>query len=167
MFQRVLFGLIVALLVPVNVLAQGTIFVVRHAERADTKTGTPAMMASDPDLSDAGRARAASLASMLKDAAITAIFVTEFKRTQQTAMPLAKALGLTPIVVPATETAGLTAALRKVRGHALVIGHSNTVPSVIAALGVQTPVLVSDTDFDNLFIVTLQPAPQAIHLRYR
>jgi len=167
MFRRMLFGLIGTLLLQANLFAQGTIFVVRHAERADTSTGAPAMMATDPDLSEAGHARAASLAAMLKDAGVGVIFVTEYRRTQQTAAPLAKALGVTPIVVPAKNTTSLAARLKKIDRNALVIGHSNTVPEVITALGVATPVSVADTEFDNLFIVTSAPAPRVIHLRYR
>ena len=167
MVQRMWLGLICTLLMSASVFAQGTIFVVRHAERADTSGGAPAMMATDPDLSDAGRARAASLAAMLKDAGVRAIFVTEYMRTQQTAAPLAKALGITAVVVPAKDTAGLTARLKKVEGTALVVGHSNTVPEVITALGVATPVSVADTEFDNLFIVTLSASPRVVQLRYR
>jgi broad specificity phosphatase PhoE len=167
MVQKMWLGLICALLMPASVFAQSTIFVVRHAERADTGSGAPAMMATDPDLSEAGRARAASLAAMLKDAGVRAIFVTEYKRTQQTAAPLAKALGLTAIVVPAKDTAGLAARLKKVDGNALVVGHSNTVPEVITALGVAAPVSVADTEFDNLFIVTLSASPRVVQLRYR
>lgn len=167
MIHRLLFALLCALALPTSLFAQSAILVVRHAERADAIAGPPAMMATDPDLSEAGHARAASLASMLKDARITAVFVTEYKRTQQTAAPLAEALGVRPTVVAAKDMAGLVAALKKVDGNALVVGHSNTVPDVITALGVATPVSVSDTDFDNLFIVMLQPSPQVIQLRYQ
>ena len=64
----------------------------RHAERADSGAGG---MASDPPLSAAGRARAESLAAMLKDTKLTAIFTTEFKRTQETAAPVAAAQHVT------------------------------------------------------------------------
>ena len=47
-----------------------------------------AVWRSDPLLSEAGRARAESLAAMLKDTKLMAIFTTEFKRTQETAAPL-------------------------------------------------------------------------------
>ena len=80
-------------LAPPPAAAQHTVFLVRHAERADTTPGAARRWPTDPDLSDAGRARAESLAAALKDAKITAIYTTEFKRTQQTAAPLAKALG--------------------------------------------------------------------------
>ena len=96
------------------------------------------MMATDPDLSDAGRARAESLAAMLKDAGITAIFVTQFKRTQQTAAPLAKALGLTPVKVNSQEPGSLGDKIKAVPGNVLVVGHSNSVPNTLKALGVGT-----------------------------
>ena len=65
----------VAVLISVPALAQGTIFVVRHAERADAGTSGASMMATDPNLSDAGRARAEALASMLRDAKINSRFL--------------------------------------------------------------------------------------------
>jgi phosphohistidine phosphatase SixA len=167
MILRVLCGLVFTIMLPATVVAQASIFVVRHAERADTSGGAPAMMATDPDLSEAGHTRAGALAALLKDADIGAIFVTEFKRTQQTAAPLAKALGIAPLVVPAKDTAGLVARLKKAGTNALVVGHSNTVPDVITALGVSRPVAVADTEYDNLFIVVGAPEPRAIRLRYR
>jgi broad specificity phosphatase PhoE len=156
--------LFLALAVPAA--AQQTVFVVRHAERADSAPGAKPMMATDPDLSDAGHARAASLAAMLADAKIVAIFTTEFKRTQQTAAPLAKALGLTPKAMKADAEAELVKAIAAVKGNVLVVGHSNTVPSIVKRLGVATPVTVEDAEFDNLFIVSGTP-PSVLHLHYR
>jgi broad specificity phosphatase PhoE len=91
--------------------AQSTIFIVRHAEKADAT--------KDPDLSEAGRARAEALAKTLRDANITAIYATEFKRTQQTAAPLAKILGITVTILPAKDNAALIAKLRASTGNAL------------------------------------------------
>ena len=147
--------------------AQQAVFVVRHAERADAVAGGSPMMATDPELSDAGRARAQSLASALKDAGITAIFVTEFKRTQQTAEPLAKALGIQPTVVTAKDLAGLVEKVKASTGNVLVVGHSNTVSDVITRLGVETPVKLSDTDFDNLFVVVGAVKPTLVRIHYR
>ena len=165
--QRTSLALLVILLSYGTVSAQSTLFLVRHAERADTAAGAPPTMAADPSLSEAGRARAASLASMLKDAGVTAIFVTEFKRTQETAAPLAKALGLKPTIVRADDTAGLVAALKKISGNGHVVGHSNTVPDVIKALGVTSAVSIGDQDFDNLFIVTAGQPQRFVRLHYR
>jgi phosphohistidine phosphatase SixA len=147
--------------------AQDTIFLVRHAERADAVKGVPPAMAADPGLSAAGRARATALAAMLKDAGISAIFVTEFKRTQETAAPLAKTLGIAPATIAAADAAGLVAELKQITGNVLVVGHSSTVPDVIKALGVTTRVAIGDEDFDSLFIVTAGPPQRFVRLHYR
>ena len=81
--------------------AQPVVVIVRHGEKV-TNGGT------DPDLSSAGRARADALARILKDSGITAIFTTEFKRTQETAAPTATSAHVAPTVVVAKDTAGLS-----------------------------------------------------------
>jgi phosphohistidine phosphatase SixA len=120
-------------------------------------------------LSPAGHARAQSLAFTLKNAGITAIYVTTLKRTQQTAAPLAKALGLMPVVLPPGETAALIRHLREHRGAALVVGHGNTVPEIVKLLGVKEPVAVAHSECDHLFVVTTPAAgmPTLVQLRYR
>ena len=164
----IVLSLLIAVLSAAPAAAQPTIFLVRHAERADTAPGTSPTMAADPDLSDAGRARADSLATALKDAKITAIYATEFKRTQQTAAPLAKALGLTVTIVTSKSAPGLIDRLKKSKGNVLVVGHSNTVPEIIKALGVvTTPVTIGDDDFDNMFLVRLSSPPSLLRLHYR
>lgn len=160
MTRRILIALfVVTLAVPCAALAQSALFVVRHAERADAGMAT----VSDPDLSAGGRARAEALASMLKEARITAIYVTEFKRTRQTAEPLAKAMGLEPIVISSKDTPGLVARVKASPGNALIVGHSNTVPEIVEALG-GDPVTIAESDYDNLFIVT---AAGSLRLHYR
>src|ERR1022692_3482625 len=104
-FASLLLVLTVFVLFVSATAAQSTIFVVRHAEKAESG-------GNDPDISEAGRARAESLAKMLKNATTTAIYTTEFKRTQQTATPAAKALGLALTIVPAKDTVTLSAKLR-------------------------------------------------------
>ena len=142
--------------------AESTIFIVRHAEKA---SGGGAL--NDPDLSAAGRARAKSLAGLLKDARITAVYATEFKRTQQTAVPTAAAARLRITQVPGNQTPSLVAKLWSLRGNALVVGHSNTVPEVIKALGFPKPAAIGDGDYDNLFILVRSAPPQLIRLHYR
>ncbi len=124
-------------------------------------------MASDPDLSAAGHARAESLARVLKDAGVTAIYATEFKRTQETAAPLAKAIGVPVTTVPSKDLAALVTHIKAAKGNVLVVGHSNTVPDIVKALGVTAPVTVEDGDYDNLFVVRLGGTPSAIRLHYR
>lgn len=137
-----------------------TIFVVRHAEKA-------ASGGNDPELSEAGRARADALDRALRDAKITAIYATEFKRTQQTAAPLANRTHLETTIVPAASTAALIEKIRATAGNLLVVGHGNTIPDLLRALGIETPVSIGDNDYDNLWIVTGSERPRVIQLHYR
>ena len=140
---------------PALAAAQQLVIVVRHAERADAGAPQGRMTAApDPPLSAAGKARAEKLASMLSAAGVTAIYTTEFKRTQQTAAPLAAMLGVTPKTMPSNDTAALVADLRArhARDIVLVVGHSNTVPDVIKAFGGPV-VTIGDDEYDNVFIV--------------
>ena len=147
--------------------AQSTVFVVRHAERADAGATASPMMATDPDLSEIGKARAESLAIALKDAGITAIFTTEYKRTQQTAAPLAKARGIQATTVPARDMPALIEKIKAASGNVLVVGHSNTVADVISRLGVTDAVKVGDNDYDNLFVLVRSEKPVLLRLHYK
>ena len=167
MKRAAILALTAVLAIATTATAQTSVFVVRHAERADAAAGTAPMMATDPDLSEAGKARAQSLATALKDAGITAIYTTEYKRTQQTGEPLAKALGIQVTPVPAREMPALLQKLKSAAGNVLVIGHSNTVGEVLAGLGVTDPVKLTDSDYDNLFVVVRGDKPTLIRLHFR
>lgn len=103
--------------------------VVRHAEKVDDSR--------DPALSAAGEARARALAVQLRDTPLVAAWTSPFARTRQTALATAQAHGLQPreydAALPATQ---LAAMLRDAHRHGtvLVVGHSNTVPAIVAAL---------------------------------
>ena len=161
-----IFVLAVLAAAAVEVSAQQPVFVVRHAERADAGAGGT-MMAADPELSDTGRARAQALAATLRDAGITAIFVSEYKRTQQTAEPLATKLGLQPTVVTAKDPAALIEKINAATGPVLVIGHSNTVPEILGKLGVENPPKLGDQDYDDLFVFRRGENPLLLRLHYR
>lgn len=111
------------------------VLLVRHAEKA-------AEPKDDPSLTPAGMERARALAAALRDAGVEAIITTQLRRTRETARPLAEARGLTPEVVE-IRGGGMEAHARAVaaavRRHAgatvLVVGHSNSLPAIIAALG--------------------------------
>jgi broad specificity phosphatase PhoE len=145
-----------------SVFAQSTAIVVRHAEKA-SPTGSPDQ---DPELSARGRARATALADMLKNAQITAIFATEYKRTQQTAEPLSRALKIDLTVLPASDTAGLLAQVKKTRGNILVVGHSNTVPAILQGLGASEAIEIGDADYDNLFVLTSGTPARLLRLHF-
>jgi broad specificity phosphatase PhoE len=150
------------LLVFVSVLtasAQPIVVIVRHAEKA-------ANGGNDPDLSSAGRARAEALARIFKDSGITTIFTTEFKRTQETAAPMATSTHVTPTVVAAKDTAALVARLHQLSGNALVVGHGDTIANILKALGINRPINIPEADYSELFIVILGDKPQLFRLHY-
>jgi phosphohistidine phosphatase SixA len=138
---------------------QPVVVIVRHGEKATNG-------ATDPELSSAGRARADALARILKDSGITAIFTTEFKRTQETAAPTAISAHVTPTVVPGKDTAALVAKLHQLKGNALVGGHGDPIPNIIKALGINVPINIPDADYSELLIVTLGDKPQLFRLHY-
>src|SRR5437762_11075260 len=155
-------GLALFLLVFVSVSiasAQPVVAIVRHAEKA-------ANGGSDPDLSSAGRARADELARILKDSGITAIFTSEFKRTQETAAPSATSIRATATVIPAKDTAALAAKLHQLNGNALVVGHGDTMPNIIKALGIDSPINIPDEDYSEFLIVTVGDKPHLFRLHY-
>ena len=139
--------------------AAPVIFIVRHAEKATTG-------GNDPDLSVAGQKRAAALARILKDSQITAVFVTELKRTQETAASTARAAHVNPTVVPANDVAGLAAKIRALKGNALVVGHGNTISDLMKALGITTPINIPEDDYSEIFVVSLHDPPQLLRLHY-
>jgi len=98
--------------------------------------------------------------------AATAAFGTAVT-AQQTAAPAAKAQQLTVTTVPADQTPALVEKLKTATGSVLVVGHSNTLPEVLTALGVTPPVTIGDAEFDNLFIVVTGAQPRLVRLRYK
>ena len=128
-----------------------TVIVVRHAEKA-------AEPAADPPLTAAGVARAEALSEAVRGLPVTAVVSTNFVRTRSTAAPLAARLGLTPEIVDARapDHARQVAAgvLARHRGETVVVvGHSNTVPDIVAALGAPKPASICDSEYDNLYVV--------------
>jgi phosphohistidine phosphatase SixA len=177
-FRRVLlalFGLAFLVLagVPAAARAQANeagdklVFIVRHAEKASATD-------PDPSLSVEGSARANALADALRDARVAAIFVTPRKRTAETALPLATAEHLAPSVVSfGTNTpehaASVAAAVRSASAAAiLVVGHSNTVPAIIAALGGPRMPDLCDASYANLYIMWIPAngAPTLVRTLY-
>jgi phosphohistidine phosphatase SixA len=138
-----------------------TVFLIRHAEKADAPK-------EDPPLSEKGRLRAQELARMLAGSGVKAIYTSQYLRTKETAEPLAKQLGLpitaislkmspaNPREVSEQSIAEITGKIYERAGDAaLVIGHSNTIPEVIRKLGGDVVPKIDEQKFDDLFIVTV------------
>jgi phosphohistidine phosphatase SixA len=151
-----------------------TVFLVRHAEKADAP-------AQDPPLNEAGRARAEALARLLEKSGVKAIYTSQFLRTKETGEAVAKRLGVPASVVPLSSKPdkprevseqSIRELVSKVEGHAgeavLIVGHSNSVPDVIRMLGGDVVPKIEESSFDNLFVVTVYARGRAkvVHLKY-
>lgn len=130
-----------------------TVILVRHAEKKDEPTN------KDPDLSPAGLTRAQEIARMFGDSGITAIYATQYKRTQQTVKPLADKLGIAVTQVEAQKSADVISQIRAQHSGGLVFvaGHNNTVPAIIHGLGGPKLPIIPETEFDNLYVLTIAP----------
>ena len=163
---------VVFLLVPASRLAASdvgkpsagshTVFVVRHAEKV-------ADGSRDPDLSEAGNERARRLASMLGDEEFRAAFVTDTKRSEQTALPLADAEGIATSLYKPMDYGALAEAVDMLEqdGSVLVVGHSNTVSGIVEALGGEAVGELSEDEYDNLFIVVREGGEHVRTVRLR
>ena len=131
------------------------VVLVRHAEKADAPAG-------DVALNETGQARAEELAMALAEARLDTIVTTQFRRTRDTAAPISRALKLTPVVVQAgadsaSHAKAVASAVRSAGRSVLVVGHSNTVPAIIAALGGPAMDELCDSEYSNLFTLALVP----------
>jgi broad specificity phosphatase PhoE len=136
-----------------------TIIVIRHAEKVLD-------VGADPPLTAAGEARAAVLAHMFGNPRlpghIDAVYVSPDRRSRMTAAPLAAALGVTQVEA-ADEPAGL--ARRVLHEHSggriLIVGHSDTLPAIVAALSGASDIPPIDAlEYGTMYIVTV-PRPLA------
>ncbi|MEO6444760.1 MAG: phosphoglycerate mutase family protein [Gemmatimonadaceae bacterium] len=142
------------------------VLVVRHAEKSGPSGDVP--------LSAAGEARAQALAEVARQAGVQAVITTQFQRTRQTAAPLASSLGIRPQVIeargPVPEHAREVAAAIRAR-HAgqtvLVVGHSNTVSAIVAALGAPAFPDLCDEEYDHLYTVIVASEGSARLVRSR
>ena len=146
-------------------LAQRAIFIVRHGEKFSE---------TDERLTEAGHARAQRLASMLKDAGVTAIYSTDTERTLGTVQPLADLLKLTVKIYDtghhgSPDSRPFVATLRKDNrdGVVVIAGHSNTVPELLRALGCADAITIEAAEYDNLFVVVPKADGTATLVRLR
>jgi phosphohistidine phosphatase SixA len=137
-----------------------TAILVRHAEKASEPKG-------DPVLSEPGQARVEALLRMVEKANLTAVIASEYQRTQLTVRPVAERFGLEIEVVPAKDPAATAAAiLAHPGGRVLVAGHSNTLGPILTALGAPPIPEIPESDYGDLFVVTVSAPGKAsvLHL---
>ena len=162
------------LVVPQEEFKPITVYLVRHAERADEPR-------QDPPLTEKGSLRSQELARILGNAKIKAIITSQFLRTKQTAEPTSKlssvpvtsiSLSLNPAnprQIAEASTAEVTnKILQQAGGSVLVVGHSNSIPDVIKMLGGDVSPVIDEKKFDDLFVVTVYGKGKAkvAHMKY-
>lgn len=155
-----------------------TVILVRHAEKQATPPGNPP---EGPPLTNEGKVRAKNLARMLGKAGVKAIITSQYLRTRETAQPLADVIGIAPVAVkldpdPANSNRISEQSIKKIveqiQQHAgetvLVVGHTNSLPQLIGKLGGPSISDIPESDFDNLFILTIYAKDKAklVQLKY-
>lgn len=145
-----------------------TVILVRHAEKAGPS--------GDVDLSAIGQTRAADLATALAAFPVQGIFTSQYKRTQQTAAPVAARSQVTPVQVPVqggdvrAQAAATAIAIRALPAGsaALVVGHSNTVGLIVEALGGPKLDDLCDGEYATMLVLDLSTpsAPRLLRATY-
>ena len=128
-----------------------TVILVRHAEKK-IEPENP-----DPDLTPEGFERAQEIARVFGDSGINVIYATQYKRTQQTVKPLADRTGVTVSLLDSKQTDELVSRIQTThRGQTVFIaGHNNSVPAIVSMLSGETYPLIPESEYDNLYVVTI------------
>ena len=124
--------------------AADTIYVMRHLQKA---------AGDDPPLTAEGTNNANLVADQLGKAGIEAVFATATRRATQTGEPLAKRVGTTVTPYDPRNVPALVESVKAVPGNVLVVGHSNTVPDLVAAFGGQKPAPLTEADYGTIYVV--------------
>lgn len=143
--------------------ATKTFILLRHAEREQN-------LSADPELSVRGQQQAEKLAQLLKDQPVTAVYATPYRRTINTAAPLVAQKGLNTQFYEPIKAADLLEQLKGNgdKGAVIMVGHSNTIPSMVnALLGERTVSPIAEDDYGMIYIVTVPAAgsPSLVTLR--
>jgi broad specificity phosphatase PhoE len=142
-----------------------TVVLARHAEKADGSR--------DPELSQAGTSRAEALAAAFGPEGPDVVIVSPLRRTGLTAAPTVGVFRSPVRAIPLEEgvDAHVAAVVAELRARPadsliLVVGHSNTIPLIARALGVEAADM-ADCEYDRLIRIDLNATqPVASVTRY-
>ncbi|NMP33019.1 histidine phosphatase family protein [Thalassotalea sp. M1531] len=124
-----------------------TLYLVRHAEKQSDR--------KDPSLTRCGMLRANQLAEMLKHIEINAVYSTHYKRTMATARPTANAKNVSVIQYAPNGLEQLVRTLKAKQQNALVVGHSNTTPQLVALLTGNNIVPMTEKEYQHFFQIQI------------
>jgi phosphohistidine phosphatase SixA len=156
--KRLLFA--IALLFPLTLAAADgvtTVILVRHAEAMQDS--------QDPGLTEAGTARAKALAVLARDAQVSAVLTSQYKRTKDTAAELK-----VPVVETQVERGKIadhaSAVAKRITAEyagktVVVVGHSNTVPEIVKALSGAAVTEIAHEEYSRVYVVVLEAGKPA------
>lgn len=122
-----------------------TVYLVRHAEKQS---------GDDPSLTSDGLLRADTLADLLSDKDIENIWSSDYRRTRETAAPLAERLGIDVQLYDASDLQSLADEITADGVTVLVVGHSNTTPALAEFLGADPgEPIVEANEYDRLYLI--------------
>lgn len=132
------------------------VYIVRHAEKVTSGDSLSKMMSNDPPLSEAGKVRALVLKDELGKDHISHIYTTHTIRAVSTAEPLSQALKIS--IEWYNNIDSLVGIIKKTKGNALIVGHSNTIDDIVNKLCGETKMGADlrDGEYDNLFVIKLR-----------
>lgn len=123
------------------------IFLSRHMEKATS--------GKDPALSPCGVAQAQAFAAQLKNTPLPWLMHTPYQRTKQTAEAFSQQ-GRQLLSYDPRQLDQLSTELNNKAGNVLVIGHSNTIPALVAKLTGETVAPLTEQDYGRIYILTQQ-----------
>jgi len=121
------------------------IYIIRHAEKQSGK---------DPSLTSEGLQRAENYGVIFSNLDIKQIYASKYKRNQETATPIAKALGLQLLPFDPFDYAGFAERLKAKPGNSIVVAHSD-LTVLLSALGAPTEPDIDHEDYSRLYQITL------------
>jgi len=133
------------------------LYLVRHAEKlADD--------GDDPGLTEEGKRRSEQLAGWIRDKGIEDIWSSDYRRSRDTAIPLAGMLDKELKFYDPHDLPALAASLRANQRNALVVGHSNTTPDLARLLCVCFIPDMDDSDYDQLIVVGVSGENRSVEI---
>ena len=134
-----------------NAFKETIIYLVRHAEKDLSDTSN-----RNPELTAKGIQRANDLAQTLSKANIDAVYSTNYIRTIETAKPTVE-LYNKEINIYDWKSLNIDEILKdNLGGNILIVGHSNTTPTVTnQLLGQEVYEQIDESDYSNLYILTI------------
>lgn len=131
------------------VIADTSIYLVRHAEKMIIEGE------NNPELTQIGLFRAQNIAKLLSSVGVTQIFSTDYKRTMQTAQPLADYQSIEIQQYDPKNLEAFAEQLKQINGVVLVVGHSNTTPQLTRLLSNQEVNDMTEEEYDNVYQVII------------